>query len=183
MNGRVIKILAAAGVIAGFAGVASAETLEERLAALEAKFEQQASAREEKLLKRIEELEGQVKTLAAKTARPVVATGDEAVLTRMSSLEEQVATLTEEQELNPLKDITLGGYGELHYNALSGSGGADNKREIDFHRFVLTVGKEFNDRVRFFSEFELEHALAGEGKGGGQGQWGGGQGRWGGGRQ
>lgn len=53
---------------------------------------------------------------------------------------------------------TLGGYGELHYNAL------DSKKEIDFHRFVLFFGHEFNDRIRLFSEFELEHALAGEGK-------------------
>lgn len=53
---------------------------------------------------------------------------------------------------------TIGGYGELHYNAL------DSKKEIDFHRFVLFFGHEFNDRIRLFSELELEHALAGEGK-------------------
>ncbi|MDG1286142.1 MAG: porin [Rickettsiales bacterium] len=52
---------------------------------------------------------------------------------------------------------SLGGYGELHYN------GGDTD-EIDFHRFVLFVGHEFNDRLRFFSELEIEHALAGEGK-------------------
>ena len=154
-----------AGLLAGAAQV-SGETVEERLAVLEAKFEQQASEREAKLLERIEELEGQVRQLSEKTAAPAVSSGDDAVLTRMSSLEEQVATLTAEQEMDPLQGISLGGYGELHYNALTGSGGASDKREIDFHRFVLTVGKEFNERVRFFSEFELEHALAGEGKSG-----------------
>ncbi len=55
---------------------------------------------------------------------------------------------------------TLGGYGEMHYNNLNGSGGAKDKEEIDLHRFVLFVGHEFNDDVRFFSEFEIEHALA-----------------------
>lgn len=53
---------------------------------------------------------------------------------------------------------TVGGYGELHYNNL------DSKKEIDFHRFVLFFGHKFSDRIRFFSEFELEHSLAGEGK-------------------
>ena len=52
---------------------------------------------------------------------------------------------------------SLGGYGELHYN-----GG--KKDEIDFHRFVLYFSHEFTDRLRFHSELELEHALAGESK-------------------
>jgi len=54
---------------------------------------------------------------------------------------------------------SIGGYGELHYE-----GGS--KDEIDFHRFVLFVGHEFNDRMRFMSELEVEHVLAGDGFGG-----------------
>ncbi len=64
---------------------------------------------------------------------------------------------------------TVGGYGELHYNNLSNkgtSGRVDDKDQIDFHRFVLFFGHEFSDRIRFFSEFELEHSIAGEGKNG-----------------
>tara|TARA_B100001250_G_scaffold381239_1_gene373385 strand:- start:132 stop:1235 length:1104 start_codon:yes stop_codon:yes gene_type:complete len=58
-----------------------------------------------------------------------------------------------------------GGYGELHYNNLEGDGaGVADKDAIDFHRFVLFFGYEFRDDLRFFSEFELEHSLAGEGK-------------------
>jgi len=60
---------------------------------------------------------------------------------------------------------TIGGYGELHYNNINNDG-IDDKNEIDFHRFVLFFGHEFTDRLRFFSEFELEHALAGDGKNG-----------------
>lgn len=52
---------------------------------------------------------------------------------------------------------SLGGYGELHYE------GGD-KDQLDFHRFVLFVAHEFNDRIRLFTEFELEHALAGDDK-------------------
>jgi hypothetical protein len=54
----------------------------------------------------------------------------------------------------------IGGYGELHYNNL------DSKNEIDFHRFVLFFGHQFTDRLRFFSELELEHAVSGDGQNG-----------------
>ena len=53
---------------------------------------------------------------------------------------------------------TIGGYGELHYNNQEGDD------EVDFHRFILYFGHEFTENIRFFSELELEHALAGEGK-------------------
>lgn len=48
---------------------------------------------------------------------------------------------------------SVGGYGELHYN------GGDTD-ELDFHRFVITVDHEYNDRLRLFTELEIEHALA-----------------------
>lgn len=54
-------------------------------------------------------------------------------------------------------DTSIGGYGELHYE-----GGA--KDSIDFHRFVLFFGHEFTDKIRLFSELEVEHALSGNGK-------------------
>jgi hypothetical protein len=56
---------------------------------------------------------------------------------------------------------SIGGYGELHYNNVRSDAGDSD--EIDFHRFVLFFGHEFTDRIRFFSEFELEHSLAGDG--------------------
>ena len=55
----------------------------------------------------------------------------------------------------------IGGYGELHYNNISSDAG--DSSEIDFHRFVLFFNHEFTDRIRFYSEFELEHSLAGDG--------------------
>ena len=57
---------------------------------------------------------------------------------------------------------TVGGYGELHYNNLDGSGGSKDKKEIDLHRFVLFFGHEFSDDIRFFSELEVEHDVAGD---------------------
>jgi len=52
----------------------------------------------------------------------------------------------------------FGGYGELHY------GNTDKGNSIDFHRFVLFNGYDFNDKTRFYSELEVEHALSGNGK-------------------
>ena len=54
---------------------------------------------------------------------------------------------------------SVGGYGELHANFYED---ADSK--IDFHRFVLFVNHEFNDWIKLYTELELEHSLAGEGK-------------------
>jgi hypothetical protein len=58
----------------------------------------------------------------------------------------------------------LGGYGELHYNNLNADDSANDLDQIDFHRFVLFLSHEFTDRIRFFSEVEIEHSLSGEGK-------------------
>ncbi len=63
--------------------------------------------------------------------------------------------------------VKIGGYGELHYNNWQNkTPGGEDKKEIDFHRFVLFFGYEFTDSIRFFSEIELEHALSGDGKNG-----------------
>jgi len=56
----------------------------------------------------------------------------------------------------------VGGYGEIHYNNKK-NGGTD---EIDVHRFVMYLEHKFTDDVRFFSEVELEHSIAGEGQNG-----------------
>ncbi|MFW2372909.1 MAG: porin [Gammaproteobacteria bacterium] len=45
----------------------------------------------------------------------------------------------------------VGGYGELHYN------NTDSTNQIDMHRFVMFLGHEFNDKIRFWSELEVEH--------------------------
>ena len=58
-------------------------------------------------------------------------------------------------------NTTVGGYGELHYNNWtnkSSDPGAEDVKEIDLHRFILFMGHEFTDRIRFWSELEVEHA-------------------------
>ncbi len=61
---------------------------------------------------------------------------------------------------------SLGGYAELHYNNLTSDNSSSEKDEIDLHRFVLFLGHQFNDSVRMYSELEIEHNVAGEGKNG-----------------
>lgn len=48
----------------------------------------------------------------------------------------------------------LSGYMELHLNKAEFQDAA-----VDFHRFVLLVTHEFNPRLRFVSEVEIEHAV------------------------
>ena len=59
--------------------------------------------------------------------------------------------------------LHIGGYGELHYNDTETDDNSKSKK-VDAHRFVLYFGYDFTDKVRFRSEFELEHAIAGEGQ-------------------
>lgn len=65
-----------------------------------------------------------------------------------------------------VNDTSFGGYGELHYNNLDDQNGNKDKTELDLHRFVLFFGHEFTNDVRFFSEFEVEHTVSGEGQNG-----------------
>ena len=62
-------------------------------------------------------------------------------------------------QLAKASKTTIGGYGELHYNNLNAKDPAKDVDMIDLHRFVLFFGHEFDDRTRFYSEFEVEHAL------------------------
>ena len=60
--------------------------------------------------------------------------------------------------------FAIGGYGELHYNNLDAEDERFDRDEIDFHRFVLYFSYDFSERLRFVSELELEHSVAGEGQ-------------------
>jgi len=96
----------------------------------------------------------------------------------LQSLREQVEknTLTSEEanekaeiladniESEPLvaeSATTLGGYGELHLNMLENQLTGEQSNTLDLHRFVLFFGHDFNDRLRFNSELEIEHAVSG----------------------
>ena len=123
----------------------------------------------EDLAKRLDALEAKNKQLEQENSqlRDAVATTNDKVEAAVIATESIADSASGIQKLADWADKTsIGGYGELHYNNLSGKGGASDKDEIDFHRFVLFFGHEFTDDIRFFSELELEHSLSGNGKDG-----------------
>lgn len=71
---------------------------------------------------------------------------------KIEATAEVVEQSTDNKTVNA--DTRLGGYGELHYNNKAGGD------KLDFHRFVLFASHKFNERLRFFSELEVEHAVA-----------------------
>ena len=123
----------------------------------------------EDLAKRLDALEAKNKQLEQENSqlRDAVATTNDKVEAAVIATESIADSSSGTQKLANFADkTTIGGYGEVHYNNLSGKGGASDKDEIDFHRFVLFFGHEFTDSIRFFSELELEYNLSGNGKDG-----------------
>lgn len=95
---------------------------------------------------------------------------DERIGARVDTLEKELAGLREQlaatadavSGASQADRTTLGGYGELHYNNLQTPSG--DKKQLDFHRFVLFIGHEFSDSVRLHTELELEHAFSADGE-------------------
>ena len=102
--------------------------------------------------------------VAAIAATPVLSQAQtlEAMQQQLDILAQEIEGLKAQQSSGSTLDkLHIGGYGELHYNNYLEN---TNNDEVDAHRFVLYFGYDYNENVRFFSEFELEHSLAGEGK-------------------
>jgi len=106
------------------------------------------------LLEKLESMQQQIDELKRQIAENEEKTNEtdakvEAVAEVMESATPQVAKASK---------TTIGGYGELHYNNLNAEDPEKDVNMIDLHRFVLFFGHEFNDRTRFYSEVEIEHA-------------------------
>jgi hypothetical protein len=134
-----VKTALAAALVTGFALPAHAADadVEARLKALEAR------------LNAVESENQALKSQLASTEQKASAA---------SAQVEKVAAAESSGGAGWAENTQIGGYGELHYNNLDGEGGAKDKDEIDFHRFVLFFGHQFTDRIRFFSELEVEHS-------------------------
>jgi len=98
----------------------------------------------------IEQLQAQIKTNANKAVKQLEVVEQQALAIEVIS-DNIDSTSTQSK-------YKFGGYGELHY------GNINSGNSIDFHRFVLFNGYDFNDQTRFYSELEIEHALSGNGK-------------------
>ncbi len=115
----------------------------------------QAQLSNDELLKRLDAMQQQIDELKQQLAQ----TQHQAEET--DAKVEAVADVVESepQLVAETRKTTIGGYGELHYNNLSANDPSRDLEEIDFHRFVLFFGHQFNDKTRFYSEVELEHAF------------------------
>jgi hypothetical protein len=55
---------------------------------------------------------------------------------------------------------TIGGHAELHYSLDSVTGPGETAAEADLHRLELFLAHELDERLRFYTEIEVEHAIA-----------------------
>jgi len=81
----------------------------------------------------------------------------EGLETRVGELEKQVEEMRARQGAESEAGesrLPFSGYMDFHFNKPRGEPG-----QLDFHRFVLLFGHSFSDRIKFWSELELEHAL------------------------
>lgn len=103
--------------------------------------------------------------VAAIAATPVMSQAQ-----TMEQMQQQLDILAQEIEGlkaqkssgSALDKLHIGGYGEHHFNHYNKDpegGGKQQKDQVDAHRFVLFVGYDFSEKVRFFSELEVEHGL------------------------
>lgn len=76
---------------------------------------------------------------------------------RTQQVDKAVKVAVAEAVPDTTSDTSIGGYGEASY---SNYRDASVKDQIDLNRFVLFFGHRFNDRLRMYSEFEIEHAIA-----------------------
>jgi len=58
---------------------------------------------------------------------------------------------------------SVGGYGELHYNKITTDNETTNS--LDFHRFVMFYGYQWNEDWSFKAEVEIEHNFVSDGEG------------------
>ncbi|NCQ62225.1 MAG: hypothetical protein GW913_16345 [Myxococcales bacterium] len=106
-------------------------------------------------------------TVLAQDHGPTLDLPPEASTAEASSAETPPSTETPNAATGPSTPsaTSVGGYGELHFNAFMPDGG-DTTTEIDLHRVVFFFGHEFGHGFRFYSELEVEHAFIEHGEGG-----------------
>lgn len=64
---------------------------------------------------------------------------------------------TAEKLISTTGNLTIGGYGEVHYNQILSNDTRYNG-QLDVHRVVMFLGYNFSTRTQFVSEIEFEHA-------------------------
>lgn len=100
--------------------------------------------------------------ISAASIAPAMAADDlEALRQQLATQQSQIETLADQLEQMQAGGgggrwydaTTLGGYAEAYYKRIDGL-----TDETDAYRLVLFLGHQFNDKLRFGSELEIEHA-------------------------
>jgi len=110
-----------------------------------------------KIIQQQQKTIAELKAQMNKTSEKIVAQQD-SVTQNTEVLEVISESIEDVASNNNQSKYKFGGYGELHYN------NTDSGNQVDFHRFVLFNGYDFNEKTRFYSELEVEHSLSGDGK-------------------
>src|SRR6266404_5395527 len=153
---RICNSLIGALLMAGSLHAQAAGDLERRVAELEQKMRLidpafSADNRALDLARRLDALETKMQELLpAQRAQPELAQPQPATapLTAVSVTGDYQASGQGETRL------PVAGYMDFHVNRDSGQ-----PFRPDFHRFVLLFGHSFSDRIKFWSELELEHSF------------------------
>jgi hypothetical protein len=170
-SGIVKSLVVAFILVAGQPAAAQSPVdLEQRVAELERKMKLLdpafGSEKEAKLEERLKNLEAKMDAIlnvrGVQGPKPDLATVATAAPTTSSSASplRQVSVSGDFQKAADSESrLPVAGYMEFHVNKDAG----DSFRP-DFHRFVLLFGHSFSDRIKFWSELEVEHALVEGGK-------------------
>ncbi|MEP7354831.1 MAG: hypothetical protein ABI824_16500 [Acidobacteriota bacterium] len=131
--------------------------LEEKMRMIDPAFGKGTNAQD--LLRRLDLLEQKLDgVLAASAIQPLPTTPTPLVQQSISAQTPGIAavSVTGDYQTSPNGETRLPvvGYMDFHANKQSG-----DPYQPDFHRFVLLFGHSFSDRIKFWSELELEHSL------------------------
>ncbi len=159
-----MKLIAAAAVlaVAGSSAVAApAAASSATVHQLEKKIEDMAA--------QLQALQAELKTL--KTQNTAITTQQQTQAQQQAEQATQVQQLQASQENlqqaaakpSPLDNLSVFGYGEIGYSRPSRN---TNDTRADIGRAVFGFGYRFDEKTRFASEFEVEHAIASSGDAG-----------------
>lgn len=143
-------VAAAIGVSSAFAATPSPSPEPTMAEVMQLLKQQQAEI--EALKAKLNATQAKVDTTAAKADQ--TATAVEATASAVETVSQRNETYAKVADW--AERTQIGGYGEIHYNNKE-NGKTD---ELDAHRFVMYLSHDFTDQVHFFSEVELEHAVA-----------------------
>ena len=132
----------AIGVLALWAGAAAGQTSEAQDRRIEA------------LEQRVRQLEQQLAEVLGRKPEPPVKPEAEPGPAPAALVSAPAALVPAENQGVGESRLPVSGYMDFHLNKPRGENG-----QLDFHRFVLLFGHSFSNRIKFWSELEVEHAF------------------------